>query len=458
MKPSIKKEILSQKGYSLPILIVLIGLVIIGACGYLLYQKQAKQSQNSATFKQLPPSTTSSLNKTSTSETNSPSIPLTACQEITSSGNYHLSQNIDIKSNRCINIHDVSNVNLDCQNHSIAAGQAENIIVVNVKNFSIQNCNLVVNLSPSNPDGGDSIIIENSSSGIIKNNTSSKGGIRIRKSDHLQILSNTINSHFPFAQYKSTFNQIRDNKFTADPIVAEKQLALSAGYIGNSGADGVVVSDGGSDNIIEDNVIDGSSDGVLRSEGNIGADDGILLAGGEKNIKITGNTIKNNWDCGIENIGPVEDAQIAKNKISNNGVCGIGGWYWNSWLRSVIDSNIVENTPTMFYFYRASGLLNEKDGVQERNVYFQDNTFSNNTFLRPKAVSGKYNPSSSINFENLPPEIPASVVKLGNNVFKNNDFGKDTDSPIITPSSMIIDQKDNKCLQTKDNFHPLECK
>lgn len=457
-QPPYEEQPVKQRGYFLPIMITLIVIALVGTGGYLLYQKQTKQPSNLAPS--IESSSPSALNKTTvqTPSQSSPSTPIASCSEITSGGNYSLSQDIATPSNRCLDIHDVSNVNLDCQKHSITAGQAENIRVAKVQNFSIRNCNLVINLSESNPSGGDAIVMDDSASGIVENNITSEGGVRSRRSNHIQVLNNTVKSRSPFAQHKSSFNQIRDNKFTADPIVADPQIALPAGFIGSGGADGVVVSDSGSNNTIENNIIDGSSDGIFRQQGNVGADDGILLAGGEKDVNIIGNTIKNIWDCGIENIGPIEGAQINKNKINNAGVCGIGGWYWNSWLKSTIDSNIIEDTPTMFYFYRANSLLDEQNGLSEQNVFFKDNTFSNNIFLRPRISPGKSLTSASIDFNNMPVEIPSSAVKLGNNIFKNNDFGQTIVSPMIIPSSIVVDQGGNKCLKVNDDSHPLECK
>lgn len=366
---------------------------------------------------------------------------ISSCGDISTSGDYALTQDITAES-ACITIHDTQNVNLDCQNHTITAtystftGEGTALHIKNVQNFSIKNCS--IQASPTSIG----INIFNSNSGTIQNNTILKGYVNVYNTNNLQIANNTFKTHYQ--QTRSSNSQIHDNKLKTDPALP-------------SDSAGVVISNEGNNNTIKNNVIDGSWDGVDHSGGlseYTGADDGIIL-NDEKNDIVTGNTISNNWDCGIETVGFIQDTQFTNNRINNSGMCGIGGWYWNSWLHNTVDGNIVDGAAYMFFMFRV--FIN----VNEQYVYFKDNTFTNNIFFHQRNNSyvgptGNY--SSWIDFYNIPVEIPLSKVQTGNNIFKNNNFDPNVAAPVIMPASMIVDQGSNMCLPVTDSFiRPLTC-
>lgn len=356
------------------------------------------------------------------------------CGDITSNGNYSLTADIT-SQNICINIHDTNNVNLDCQNHIITSSGDTALIVTNVQKFSIKNCTIRATGIPLN--------ILNSNSGSIQNNTIQGAYTNVYSSNNLQISNNTFN--VVYQQISSSFNQIHDNQFKANTMLYYSPPA-------------VVISNNGNNNNILNNTIDGSWDSIDHASltDYKGADDGIGISW-ESEDKIFGNIISNNWDCGIETSGFIKNAQIMSNKINNSGLCGIGGWYWHSWIFNTIDSNIINKAAYAFYMFRAFGLDQNNN---ETNVYFKNNTFTNNQFSNQRVYSyvGPTNQYSGLlDFQNISFGIPPSAVQLGNNVFKDNDFNQTISSPILIPTSMIVDLGGNKCLSLNDPLRPLRC-
>ena len=365
---------------------------------------------------------------------------ISTCGEITQSGNYTLTQDVSVPTDTCIAMHDARDVTLDCQNHTITSNSnGIAVYISNVQNFTVKNCTIQTTGSL----GGMSLYLQNSAGGNIQNNTFMKGYVNANNSNHLQISSNSFRAHYQ--QDNSSYNQITNNTFKnnpADPADSSIVIALNVG----------------TNNTIQNNTLDGSWDGVDHAGGwreYTGADDGIDLYQ-EKQDVISGNTISNTWDCGIET-SFIQDTQITNNKINNSGICGIGGWYWNSWLHNTVDGNIVDGAAHMFYMFRTFGFNQDQN---EQIIYFKDNTFTNNTFVhqRNNSYLGPSGPFSSwIDFQNMPPEIPPSAIQIGNNIFKNNDFGQ-IPAPVIMPAGMIVDQGGNKCLPTTDTYiRPLAC-
>ncbi len=380
--------------------------------------------------------------------TPTPLPPLTppniiACGDITQSGDYALTQDITA-DDVCISIHDTQNVNLDCQNHTIAStystytGFSIALDIMNVQNFSIKNCTIQSVFSETIGGNSSPINILNSNSGTIQNNNILKGIVNVSKTNNLQVSDNTFNNGF-YRQAESSYNQIYGNKF-------KKNLTDSLSVVVNSYK--------GNNNTIKNNTIDGSWDGVYpnRIEDYVGADDGIVIEN-ETNDIISQNIISNNYDCGIETVGTIKDTQIIGNTIKNSGLCGIGGWHGPGWLHNTIDANIVDGAPYMFMIFRVYGTFDFLP-----YAYFKDNTFTNNVFLHQRNIASAQFYSSWIDFQNISSQIPPSGIQIGNNVFKNNDFGATLPAPVIMPASMIVDQGGNKCLATNDEYiRPLAC-
>lgn len=379
-----------------------------------------------------------SMTSSSISEAVISTTDISSCGDIISGGDYYLTQDIT-GENRCIYIHNTQNVNLDCQNHSINVIYNPDLHIAtkaaldieNVQNFSIKNCYIGSVLYSS-------LSILNSSSGTIQSNTIKEGDIFSEKNTNIEIFNNTINTIF--AQLESSFIKIHDNKFT-------NKIGKWVGSVVNLGF--------GDNNTVENNAVDGGWTGDTDTES--GADDGIFLNSESEDL-ILGNSVSNNYDCGIETGSFLKNSKVSNNKINNSGLCGIGGWYGITWLNNTFDSNTVDGSAYMFYVFLSDIRL----PPGEQFVYFKDNTFINNIFLkqRPSSYLGPTEQYSSlIDFQNLPPGTSPSIVQTGNNVFKDNDFGQTIGSPVIIPISMIVDQGGNKCLAGNviDPLRPLKC-
>lgn len=395
---------------------------------------------------------------------------ISTCGEITSSGNYVLTKDISENGGGCIIIHDTSNVNIDCQNHSIIGynGPSSNyyiyantnsqtgllgvaIVVENVENFSIKNCSPIQATATEETPyrtgkykyiNDKAIYIIKSKNGVIQNNTIGDGGpIYIDQSGNLQFLDNIVNTNY--WQNRSSLIKVANNKFKLFPPEAASWVAY------------VIHSSAGGNNTIENNVIDGGWDGIAVDMFPNGADDGIMISQESSDI-VSGNVINNNYDCGIETEGFIKDTKIVNNKTNQGGLCGIGAWHRSSWLNNIVDSNTVDNSAYMLYFF-----LSDRRVQDGQDIYFKDNTFSNNTFLSQRSTSyiGPTKQYSSLfDLQNLPSWLTdKSVLHIGNNIFKDNDFNNTLPAPVLIPSSMIVDQGGNKCMFAYGVLPSLMC-
>src|SRR5690242_9409022 len=91
--------------------------------------------------------------------TGAASTAIASCQEITRPGSYVLTLDLtDSTGQSCVRIHDVSNVSLDCDGHSIVTSGNAAVSLDNVKNYSVQKCSLQTQwtaaLSITNSTGG----------------------------------------------------------------------------------------------------------------------------------------------------------------------------------------------------------------------------------------------------------------------------------------------------------------
>lgn len=374
------------------------------------------------------------------------STTISSCQDISKPGNYTLSGDIiNTASIPCINVHDTSNVNLDCQNHSVtSSGENYAIYFNNVNNFSVNNCTVqpvAINSSATQVP----MRLFNSSNGAISNLNAFGGSgdeMAISNSTNITVSGSTFMG-LQYQVYKSSYVNTENNTFSA--TVAQG---------------GVVVSlQGGNNNSVVNNNIDGMSDGIFHGYGatdNIGIDDDIVITD-EKSDLISGNNLKNNWDCGIENAGYVYDTQIINNKIDNVGVAGIGGWYYNSMKGNTISGNIITNAPELFLYFRYYDLRPSVESV----MYFENNNFTSNTLTSQK-TSAKSSTNISIfapsgkggGFQF--PDFTDQQVVASNNVIKNNNFGT-LFSSSFAPSNIFVDGGGNVCSPTSDTDYPINC-
>lgn len=168
-------------------------------------------------------------------------------------------------------------------------------------------------------------------------------------------------------------------------------------------------------------------------------------------ILIQGNEILNTWGSGIENVGRLSNTRIIGNNIKNAGYAGIGGWYDNSLLGNTIADNIIEDSYGLF------GYSYIQTAYDSGNIYFKDNTFSNNKFINPKNAQSI---SASIVMENQATSNLGNKFVTGNNKFTTNDFNTNAFAPVLLPLGVIIDGGGNKCstIPPIANFQPaIKC-
>jgi hypothetical protein len=202
----------------------------------------------------------------------------------------------------------------------------------------------------------------------------------------------------------------------------------------------------GTNNRVIDNTIDGSWRGQKYPFGGYppGADDGILIEN-DANLVIEGNTIRNVWDCGIERLGNSTDPiTIRNNDITNVAECGLGGWFSAGWRDSIIADNTVSNSGAFAHFYFSP---TQNKGVD--HITFRNNVFENNRFQFPSSMGV---PSVNIDYVTGTARFP---LDIGNNIFRNNDFGGDILAPRLAPAFGFVDGGENICRQ--DGTASLAC-
>lgn len=388
-------------------------------------------------------------------------IHLNSCFEITQAGDYVLDDDIVGNPDEvCISIHDVSNINLNCNNHSIKSEKPKlidnythqnnhtrqilvgTLLIKNVNQFTIKSCHF-----PSNGEKNldeDNIAVYQSVNGTIISNTIEKHEVFVKDSKNIYFKDNILTSA-SYYQHTTDNSVIDNNKITLFDIDDKF-------YSG-----GLINSDGGFGNQITNNIIDGKSDGIF---GHLqGPDDGIILGDegdiltGERAAIVKNNTISNTYDCGIETAGLVQDAIISNNKIDNTGVCGIGGWYGNSWVKNRVSDNTVNNSPKLFHIYHWARLADEKTAylLPGETIRFKDNIFEDNKLTNKKSTSLP----TLIDMKTF--NTPEDKLILSNNILKDNDFGSSDIQPRLNPGSMFIDGGGNICKQGSEKDFPLKC-
>jgi hypothetical protein len=204
-------------------------------------------------------------------------------------------------------------------------------------------------------------------------------------------------------------------------------------------------TEGGNNRIVQ-NTIDGSWAGQPYPLGGYppGADDGILIDN-DGSLVIEGNAIRNVWDCGIERIGNKTDPiTIRSNDIANAAECGIGSWFAAGWRDSLIVDNTVSNSGEFAEIYFSP---TQNKGVD--HITLRNNVIENNRFKGP---SSHGMPSVNIDYVTGTARFP---LDIGNNIFRNNDFGGDILAPRLAPAFGFVDGGENICRQ--DGKSSLTC-
>jgi len=406
------------------------------------------------------------------------STKVASCQEITQPHTtVALTQDLTAPDAQpCLNIHDTSNISLDCGKHSISALVSPAISVSNVSNFSIQNCVL------SRTEWAATLQVIGSTGGQISNNTFGDSSptadaalsVSISQSNNSTFSNNSV--YGSYSQDSSSYSSITGNTFTSTQAGSGNQAAA------------MVLSRGGHGNFIYQNSINGNA--VYYPGGRAsGTDDGILIAD-ESNDIIATNTIQNNWDCGIEFFGNINSVLVKANHIQNSGNVGIGGFYFFSMSNSTISGNTVVSAGGLFYFSRIYGLRPSGDGLPgDSAVLFQNNVFQNNTLQNPQlaiSISAAAYVDLVPNLFNNPPELGLdylqgypgpgytdplpSQFQLSGNTFTHNNFGMSLPAPFFGnhvdpfsgqalpyPSGLVVDGGGNICAKPTVAGYPLNC-
>jgi parallel beta-helix repeat protein len=377
------------------------------------------------------------------------------CTDITSPGAYSFSADIvpASRTSACLYVHDTHDVQIDCANHQLVGTDAFNAMQIErVDHFSLKNCTI----------NSSWFFLLKSSWGSIANNTLTSSSptwtgmsVNATNVDHIVFAHNTITG--VYSERYADSGTISNNQISADP-----QKSAGAGIMTSISRHARVF----------ENTIDGRWNGQLSQ---LGFDDGIII-GDVSDAVLENNTISNVWDSGIEWVGSVNDSIIRDNNVTNAAIAAIGGWYWTS----VSNVQFVRNKGTavgrMFYIFRYYGLRPARSDEQaslpaETEVRFRDNVFDGNLVI-PKtgfsqqastiAVFNKMNYTDSLS--NIVGErvIPDSAFNIGNNVFRNNDFGganalpPDFGSFDVVPG-VVIDGGGNKCVNGWGPTYPLTC-
>jgi len=183
---------------------------------------------------------------------------------------------------------------------------------------------------------------------------------------------------------QNTFNASYQQNYSHRVVLSSNSLVSQTR--GSSLTPAMIISNSGSSNHIVGNVMDGKWAGSGQTE----TDDGVVITD-ESGDTVSGNTISNVFDCGIETLGMIANATISNNDITRAGFCGIGGWYWNSLRASTISGNVASDVPRLFYFFRIFGLRpagfeGQHELPADAAVYFSDNVFDGNRLVNPSVV------------------------------------------------------------------------
>lgn len=401
--------------------------------------------------------TASTLTSTAAALTIAPAAAaklLAGCVDIAAPGAYALTGDIAVNDSRgCIAVHDTHDVQIDCGNHRLTNLSERVIRFDRVTHFSMRNCTVEAYwVDFLNVDWGS---ISGSSFGWSK---AGQAGIVLNASntDHLVFSHNTVSGSFQ--SYYADSPTVSDNRVTGSST--------------DTGAAGLITAFSRHARVSA-NTIDGAWTGQpYTNQFPAGLDDGIVVSD-VTDATIENNVIRNVWDAGIEWGGGVGDSIIRGNQIDNAGVCGIGGWYWASVWNVQFLRNTMSRSPQMFIMYhyyglRAAGSDLEHTQPADTEVRFRDNLFDGNIMLKSSMagsasyipVFGKMGYSGSLSAIAGERVVPDNAFSIGNNTFRNNDFGAGVPGPIFGGTAVpgiVIDGGGNKCAAATSPDYPLKC-
>jgi hypothetical protein len=351
-------------------------------------------------------------------------LEFSGCLEITSPGSYSLDGDIVDAPSNCVNIHDTSNVTLDCGGHQVrGTGGDQTVDVERVSNLTLASCTV------SHGAGPWAVALDHVQGASIHDND--LDGVEVHASSGLSVTNNHVRVFW--SQYSTTGTVVQGNTFDNPAEVDSAALFLTLD---------------GSDNQVTGNHLDGSWGGDPADIDVRSTDDAILI-GDEQRDVVDSNTIVNTWDCGIETLGTITDSRFTNNTIGNTRTASIGAFYYSSWLRNVVQGNTATAADYLFEIHADSGLR-----AIDTTSSFRDNTFVGNSAQMPSQFSfwfTRTGPPYGGEVRNLNP----GDYRVGNNLFANNDEGA---NPIFTlPWFALVDGGGNSCGSFSDQTAPLEC-
>jgi hypothetical protein len=412
---------------------------------------------------------------------------LSACQDISTAGNYMLTANLTAPpSTSCFNLHDAANITLDCAGHSITSESAypyaAGVVVNNAPGFTLKNCRLnngaLGTATPfANVTGSNGGTLTNNTFGSLNAEHYTSGTyVEVSNSNYITFSNNIL--YGGYYQAFSSYAMIQGNTIQSTLLAPDGLFAL-------------IGSQSGGNNTFTSNVLNGNS----PNPGSEAGSDGGVIISDESGDTISNNQISNTWDCGVESVGNLNNASIVGNTISNtyNGICG---YHWTSILNSTISGNTVSTTRTLFEFYRIEGLRPANaiypGSPADTGVYFENNTVAHNTYSNPYIAPGSpnaYDGSARVNLILEPAELlyPLDYNSLNNgpgettpsnsqfymtgNTFTDNNFGASNFPPVFGtyysttvggpttyPSGLVIDGGGNICnVSANGPSFPLTC-
>jgi hypothetical protein len=360
---------------------------------------------------------------------------LQACGAISEPGTYVLEGDlIAMPGQTCLEVHDTSHVQIDCQGHAILSmGARAAMTVARTSALKIQDCAIrdvgTIGLHLADSRG---VQIRHSRIGGMNVNAPSAGQAR-----DLDIQDNE------FTEYYQQFH-------TRDSVIRHNRFRLPA----DSGGAAAVLSMYGSGNEISGNEVDGGW--LADSKPPAGPRDGLVL-GFESHATVRNNQISNAWNCGIQTVGRVEETSVTENTIRNAGLCGIGGWDWASWRHNAVSNNRFDQVGLMFLFSRRYGLTPE-----EREVFFEDNEFVGNraasyAYADPSGYTASFDFHAPQRPDRFGATLTAASFRVRNNLFRDNDFGQWLKAPRLADASLAVDGGRNLCQSSENTAYPLAC-
>jgi hypothetical protein len=391
-----------------------------------------------------------------------PPVTISQCgATITSPGTYVLGGDLTTAPGGvCVTIQNTNGVTLNGQGHKITSGPPGPgagipVLVKNAAGTTVENCRLQASVGY----GASLLGFESSPNGTVTGNTFSSDPssasvtptVEVTDSDWINVSSNTFS--VPYQQ-----------EHTSDASIANNSLTCTS-----NDCSAMIYAGHGTGNAITNNVIDGSTT-FQAGRYAPGADDGVVILD-ESNDSVSGNTIKNTWDCGIETYGNVANSAFFTNTISNASEAGICGYHYTSFQNNTVHGNTVTSAPYLLWFKREEGLRPANyDGYgapAETGVYFRNNVFDGNTIAQALPGYGAwisfFDGSRYLNYQGAllsageTAPTPSQFFLTGNS-FSNNDFGPHLaffGEPML--AGAVIDGGGNLCQWSGYADYPLAC-